>query len=73
MMQILMEIIMFLFSQLPGIEEHFTESVALTLISMHAAVTLPSSTCDGPGRKLLCLSHSWDSDKWVGCLHAPCP
>ena len=49
---ILMKMIIFLSSQLPGIKEHFTESEALVLMFMYEAAPLPSSPCDGSGRKL---------------------
>ena len=49
---ILMKMIIFLSSQLPGIKEHFTEWEALVLMFMCEAAPLPSSPSDGSGRKL---------------------
>ena len=46
-----MKMIVFLNSQLPGIKEHLTESEALVLMLMNEAAPLPSSPCDGSGRK----------------------
>ena len=71
---ILMKMIICLSSQLPGIQEHFTESEALVLMFMYEAAPLPSSPRDGSGRKPTSVPEpQLGSEEWIGYLHTLCP